>query len=138
LGEIHVEIATADTTAGFERQDRMGLPGSGYGGFPLPVDKLVKLSSWGGGRGEQHVIGEVGRSVAGVQVRLDDDSQVDAQIVRTDVVDNDYFLVFVAEGREPVAVRALDSDRRELAAEERSSESIRLSQEFRRRHWPGR
>ncbi len=65
------------------------------------------------GRGlevDQHdIVGEIDPSVRRVGIRLDDGSELDAHLVRTDSVDNDYFVAFYPPARHVVGVSALDA-----------------------------
>lgn len=129
-GRISVDLQTLADPARFELLDRLG---TGYGGAPLPPDRLIKLSAMARGEDEQSIIGEVAPVVAQVRVRLDHGRGLHAKIIRTHVVEHDYFLAFGPEDAEVTAVTALDGQGRVLGEETRSEESIRASQEFRRK-----
>lgn len=98
--------------------------GGGYGGGHRDPDRLVKLSMSGGDPfGEGHIVGELARSVAGVRVRLEDGCAVDAQILRTDDFDDDYWVAFAPRGQLAVAVVALDERGEAIAEEARTAEA---------------
>jgi hypothetical protein len=59
------------------------------------------------------VVSSFSPSAAAARVRLDDGSEVEAEIIRTEIVEDDYFIAFTRGDREVTAVIALD-DRGEV------------------------
>lgn len=77
--------------------------GNGYGGLSMPADQLISWRAIGGAtKREHHILGEI--VPAQVKLVLNDDSELDAQLVRTDVVDNDYLVAFFPRARRVVRV----------------------------------
>ena len=128
--QLMVDLQTADDPARFELFDRMGVTGSGYGGPPVAADRLIKLSSTGGAEG--HVIGEVAPSAGGVRVRLQDGAETDAEIIKTDLVANNYFVAFSPK-QIVIGVVAVDDQGHVLGEDMRSEDTLRRLMEFRRR-----
>jgi hypothetical protein len=130
-GHVRVNFNTYTDAAEIAMMEKMGWGGAGggHGGPMLAEGRLIKLSSWGGGGGERHVLGEIASSVAGVRVRLDDGTEVHAHVCRAETTEQDYFVAFADEEREPVVVIALDAVGEALGEEVRSEESLRFTRE---------
>lgn len=128
--QIGVSLETAEDPARFELFDRMGVGGDGYAGPPLPPDRLIQLRSISRGETEQRIIGEVAPVAERVRVGLDDGRELHAEIIRTDLVESDYFLAFGHGDSEVTAVTALGAEGQALAEQPRSEEGIRAFQAF--------
>ena len=110
-----VDLTTAEDDEAIDRMHSRLVGGGGYGGPAIPPDQVVACRMWGGtAEGLDEMVEELIPAVARVLIRLDDGSDLEAQLVRTDVVHNDYFVAFKAPGRHPVRVVALDEHDRPL------------------------
>jgi hypothetical protein len=89
----------------------------------------------GGGQStpEQHLVGELAPQVAGVRVRLDDGSEVDAAMLRPDEFDDDYWVAFASPEAELRAVMAVDQDSNLIGEHARSDAEIAAIREARER-----
>lgn len=114
---LHVDLVVSPEDPAMQRLlSGLIADGHGYGGLAMPAEQVVACRMWSGGSANRynHIVGEVVSAVARVVVRLDDGTAVDAQIVRTDVVPNDFFVAFYPATRQPVSVVALDEQDRRL------------------------
>jgi hypothetical protein len=119
--ELRVDLLTADNDAGIDAADQMGMTGAGYGGPPAATDQPVAWRMMGGGGGDttaRHIVGEITPNVERVAVRLDDGSELEAQLVRTDFVQNDYFVAFFPASQSVVALTARGEDDRMLGRQD--------------------
>jgi hypothetical protein len=110
---VQLGLVAAQDPRHLERLEAMG--GSGYG---APLRDLsstpVFVSCYGGGSGSYQVIGEVAGEVHSVTLKTDA-GEIDAEIVRTDVVPNDYFVGLAPATSRVNAVVARDGEGNELA-----------------------
>ena len=126
------DLLTVDLTVGeddqaIERMYENDFGDGGYGGPPMPTEtvmthRMISRSFRGNqhiiGRssgGDHHIVGELVPTVAQVKVVLDDATELDAQLVRTTDVDNDYFVAFLSPARQATELIALDERQQELA-----------------------
>lgn len=115
--ELRVYLLTAHDDGGIDAADQMGMTGAGYGRPPRAADQPICWRMMGGGGGDltvHHIVGEITPNVESVAVRLDDESELEAQLVRTDYVPNDYFVAFFPASRSVVALTARDEEDRVL------------------------
>jgi hypothetical protein len=133
-GMAIVTVVIVDAAADLDRHEQAGFPGSGYGVSPRKDGVLAKFSSHGGTPNEeQRVMGELDPSVSAIRLRLDDGAEIDANILRTDLTEDDYFLAFIPEHRDVAAVIALDEDDQVLREEARSEEELAQWRKLRER-----
>lgn len=68
----------------------------GYSGLAIAAEQVVACRTWGSGSSKRlnQIVGELVPAVARVIVRLNDGTELEAQIVRTEVVPNDHFVAF--------------------------------------------
>jgi hypothetical protein len=92
-----------------------------YGSTRRGQARLAQISSSGGGA----LIGELASRVAGVRVRLDDGSQIDAEILRTDAFDDDYWIAFTGSGHHVIAIIALDQTGQPFYEDTRPGEALK-------------
>jgi hypothetical protein len=77
-------------------------------------------------------LGEVAPTVARALVRFDNGDELEAPIIRTEVVDSNYFLVFAPEGHIAVGAIAVDDKGHVLGERTLSEEVVRRLREVRR------
>lgn len=125
---------------GEQREIDLQVVGSGGGGVsgphPLP-ENVISICMIGGKPDHyQHIVGEVAPTVDRVSISLDDDREIDAVLVRSNLGDVDYFVTFAPWEGEVIDARAFDRHGQLLAVHRRSN--IELWRNWRvRRTKPG-
>lgn len=116
--DLTVDLIVGDDDHAID--DRRGrIRGGGYGGPPMPAKQVMTWQMMDANpRNEQAIVGEIIPAVAHVKALLDDGAKLDAQLVRTAAVENDYFVAFVARKRHVLQLVALDECHRVLARQE--------------------
>lgn len=111
---------------------QVGPTGGAVEGPPLALKQPVGICMIGG-LDEQYIVGELAPAVERVRVRLDDDSEVDAEIVRSNLGEVDYFVAFAFGTHELTEARAFDHLGQLLGVEKRSERAIEIWRDMRLR-----
>lgn len=116
----------------------VGSHGGGITGPQLSPEQMIGICMLGGAPDRcQHIVGELARTVDHASICLDDDSEVDAVIVRSNLGEVDYFVAFVPWEREVMEARAFDHLGRVLAVDKRSNIEFWRKWRLRRtKEWP--